>query len=159
MFAKLNSHFESVRYFANAHPAISGAYAHLFTDGLEEATRNQALPQPYKGLTIVVLIGRDISLADYLSERSFLGGYSRAGLLTRDFLRRNAQAEAEYEGRMWLDQSFNPALFPYVNLWPWLKHDDMDDAAVSDPACILIQPGASICSIKSCTNSGSCSNT
>jgi len=159
MFAKLNSHFESVRDFANAHPAISGTYAHLFTEGLEEVTRNQALPQLYQGSTILVLIGRDISLADYLAERTFLSGYSRAGLLTRDFLRRNAQAEAECEGRMWLDQSFNPALFLYVNLWSWLKHDDMDNATVSEPACILILLGASICSTKSGTNSDSCSNT
>lgn len=159
MFAKLNSHFESLRDFANAHPAITGTYAHLFTESLEEVTRKQALPQLYKGSTILVLIGRDISLADYLAERTFLSGYSRAGLLTRDFLHRNARAEAECEGRMWLDQSFNPALFPYVNLWPWLKHDDIDNAAVSESACILTPVGASICSTKSCTDSGSYLNT
>lgn len=50
-------------------------------------------------------------------------------------------------------------IFPFVNLWPWLKHEDIYNAAVSDPASILIFLGASIYSTKSSNNSGSCSNT
>jgi hypothetical protein len=126
----VKSHFEYVQAFANARPETTGTSSNPFTDGVRDTCISQAIPRQYKGNTILAFLGKDITIEDFVAERTFIGGKSRAGLLTRDFVRRLAETEEQNFGREWSDQNFDPGFFTFFDLWPWLWHKDEDDAVV-----------------------------
>jgi hypothetical protein len=127
----VKSHFEVVQAFANGHPQTTGTHENPFTDGVRNTCIAQAIPKLYRNNTILAFLGKDITIEDYVAERSFLGGKGRACLLTRDFIRRLAETEERNHGQEWNDQHYDPAFFTFVDLWPWLWHLDEDEAVVS----------------------------
>ncbi|KAN0106163.1 hypothetical protein V8E51_009039 [Hyaloscypha variabilis] len=129
MCEQLVSHFDHLQDFANSNPGITGTGIHRYTDKLKQVAMTQAMPYIYNGKApIMVTVGRDITLEDYVGENSFLGGKSQAGLLNRDFLRRLAQFEEQNHGQEWSDGRFDPTIFSFINLWRWLLHDNLADA-------------------------------
>lgn len=141
---KVAKHFNAIQEYANAHPAETGTFAHPFTDGLKDAMREQATPSQYRGHTLVVFFGKDITLEDYLGEKLFIKGKSRAGLLTRDFLCRLAATEEINHGQYWEDGAFNPFFFTFFDLWCWLKHLKTEATRVSNALPIPHAPNSSI---------------
>lgn len=130
MVAQLDTHFNATQVYANDNPAESGTCRHEFTDGLRNMFKTQATPHQYSSYTIVVFIGKDITLDNFMSESSFLEGGSRAGVLTKDILLRIIGAEAQANDRSASVQAFNSQMsaFCFVDLWPWLWHKNIEQA-------------------------------
>jgi hypothetical protein len=91
----------------------------------------QAIPKLYRGAAVVlVVVGKDITLGNYLAEVTFFEGKSRAATLTRTLLRRMADREAEYTGSVlnWVPEMFDVNNFPFVDLYYWMKHGNREHA-------------------------------
>jgi hypothetical protein len=132
MAVALADHFEEVQAFANSHPSHTGTAQHPFTDGVREAARLSGEPMLYRGTTILLLLGKDITYEQYLGETTFFGGKARSGYLVRDFLSRLANTE---ESNMnpdtsWDPRAFSPRHLAFVDFWSWLWHSrtTLDDA-------------------------------
>ncbi|KAK8128366.1 hypothetical protein PG984_009474 [Apiospora sp. TS-2023a] len=75
---------------------------------------------------------KDITLEDYLAKKGLMAGQSRASYLTKSLLRHLARHEMERleldEEEEWIGEFDFHNLFPYYDLWPWLKHVRLDIA-------------------------------
>lgn len=122
-----------IQQYANANPAETGTARHRFTDDIRDNLLQQAMPNRYFDYTLMVFVGKDITFENYVGCRTFLGGRSQAGSLTRDFLRRLCQTEAENNGRIgaWDDMDFDPGFYPFVDLWHTLWHRKIMEWIVS----------------------------
>jgi hypothetical protein len=132
MQSSLEALFWQIQIFAMTHPEATGADSHAFTDGLRRMMIRQATPWQYrKHGTLLVFIGKDITLEDYLNEVTYMEGQSHAASLTKDLLRHLAYTEETNRngGQEWygLDKSF----FSFFNFWAWLKHKRRPEAMVS----------------------------
>ncbi|KAI8817104.1 uncharacterized protein EV422DRAFT_509318 [Fimicolochytrium jonesii] len=105
---------------ADQNPVDTGTAVRPFTDDLLNALLKQALPYTVNGHTVLVLIGKDITREDYLGAKTFLKGGSRAGYLTADFLARLQALENGIDD--WDAATLDTIGFPFVDLYPWLKH-------------------------------------
>jgi hypothetical protein len=128
---ELRAHFANVQAFVNGNPATTGAALHPFTNSVRNTCISQAVPSYYNSNTVIIFLGKDITLEDYASRCTFIGGKSRAGLLTRDFSRRLAETEEKNHGVDWDNSSFDTSFFTFIDLWSWLWHKDEDEALVS----------------------------
>ncbi|KAK4889161.1 hypothetical protein LTR27_011996 [Elasticomyces elasticus] len=124
-------HFQEVQQYANGNPSETGTGVNEFTDELRLVGQRQATPLQYHDETVMVFIGKDITYEEYKSPVAFVDGQSRAGKLTRDFLYRLANWEAQAGKRNWYPDSFDPSSGPYVfvDLWPWMWHKNVARAA------------------------------
>ncbi|KAJ8658217.1 hypothetical protein O0I10_006225 [Lichtheimia ornata] len=108
---------------------------HSMEHDLLDMMLDQALPHTVDGYTILVLLGADITIADFDNAQSFLGGASRAGDLTRNILTRLGRLDIEA-------YHFTPHPFPFVNLYPWPNTVDTRDDAIEQlqTYMTLVQP-------------------
>ncbi|KAL2065775.1 hypothetical protein VTL71DRAFT_3445 [Oculimacula yallundae] len=118
---KLFMHFSSIQEYANSNPEETGTLKFPSTDGVRDIALRQGVPKQWDGYTIFVFFENEITLDEYLTERAFISGKSRADLLTRDFLRRLARSEAERAHSAFAEVSFDPAYFCFYDLWKWPK--------------------------------------
>jgi len=118
MLESLDAHFMSVQGYANDYPGESGTARHEFTDKLRDVTMKQATPHQYLGNTVLLFIGKDITLTDYCAEETFMTGGSRSGVLTRDIISCIVRAEAQANDRDYQLQAFRPdmSLWCFVDL-------------------------------------------
>ncbi|KAI7187773.1 hypothetical protein KC316_g11648 [Hortaea werneckii] len=130
MLDKLTEHFQDVQEYAVAYPQETGTARHDFTDSLKGMMEAQATPWQYKGKTLSVCVGKDITYTDYIAEKSYWDGGSRAGVLTKDILQRIVDEEAEANRRGGYAVNLRPQKSPwaFVDLWPWLWHRNIEQA-------------------------------
>lgn len=133
----LVEHFRGVRQFTEDNRDATGADRHAFGTELRDAVTRQAMPYLYrKAVTPLVLVGKDITLNNYLTETAFwtetafCTGQGQASSLAAAFLCRILRTEANATGHEWewKDTSIDFNIFPFVNLWCWLKHRSHRDA-------------------------------
>ncbi|KAK8042734.1 hypothetical protein PG994_013217 [Apiospora phragmitis] len=81
----------------NRHLADTGTEIHPLTDPIKRVQLNQATPTPQcRNLgTLMVFIGNGIALEDYVGQRGFMTGKSRAAALTKDTLSNLARMELQ----------------------------------------------------------------
>lgn len=131
MMADVKHLFGAIQQFARDN-ASTGTCKHPFTDILRNAMAAQAQPSLYRMKhVILVVLGKDLTLDNYLREVSFYDGGSQAGTATRDLLQRTASAESECVNgaQSWDSNGFSTQIFPFSNLWDWLNHVQPDAAA------------------------------
>ncbi|KAK9417713.1 hypothetical protein SUNI508_01470 [Seiridium unicorne] len=112
---------------ANALPQDTGADKHPFTLNLKDSLLRQATPRVNcKFGTLMVWLGKDITLQDYMLEVGFLDGESRAASLAKIMLEHLARSELSSLGYSdeWYGR-FDSEIFCFYDLWPWIKHEDL----------------------------------
>jgi len=121
-------HFRDVQQVVQDNPAQFASATRPFSDTYRDVCTAQAIP-PFliHGMTLVLVIGKDVTLASYLDPKKFFDGVNQAGALTCRFLLRLAQTEAQSLGRDVVDNSFKPQ-FPFLDLWPCLRHKEIAEA-------------------------------
>lgn len=124
--SSLSEHFQIKQDFANGNPDSTGTEQRPFTDTHREMVCKQATPFQYRNATVIVFLGKDVTMGEYISETRYIDGGSQAGYLTRDFISRLVKQEARAHGRDWDFNSFDPHLgyFTFLDFWPWLRHKD-----------------------------------
>ena len=130
MLDALAVHFDSVQQYAIEFPAETGTARHDFTDGVKNVTEAQATPNQYRGTILAAFIGKDITYTDYMAEKSFWDGGSRAAVLTKDMLQRIVDTEADSNGRGGFQQTLRStgSLWCFADLWPWLWRTNSEQA-------------------------------
>lgn len=119
-------HFDYVKQMIEENPAHFGSGVRPFTKSYRDVCVTQATPQSqYQGVTLLLCIGRDVTLERYVKHRPFFGGPAQAARLTTRILERLAQTEGDTFGRFWEDLAWQPYI-PYVDLWPCLIHEEID---------------------------------
>jgi len=75
----------------------------------------------------MAFIGKDQTSEEYLDPKPFIQGRSRAGNLTRGFLFRLVNWEAQAHKRAFYPDAFDATSGPYcfIDLWPWLWHKNI----------------------------------
>ncbi|KAK5018907.1 hypothetical protein BJ546DRAFT_1099832 [Cryomyces antarcticus] len=122
LWSKVDEHFQDIKIWTETNPDDTGVLLHRFTDGIVKAAVRQATPrEQVHGVTILAMLGKDISLQDYIGRATFLESAGRAGTMTRDFVRRLARNEATTHNVTWREDCFRPEI-PFADLWPCLKH-------------------------------------
>ncbi|KAK6075089.1 hypothetical protein SCUP515_06140 [Seiridium cupressi] len=119
--------FDRLYDIANALPQDTGADKHPFTLNLKDALLRQATPRVNcKFGTLMVWLGKDITLQDYMLEVGFLDGESRAASLAKIMLEHLARSELSSLGYSdeWYGR-FDSEIFCFYDLWPWIKHEDL----------------------------------
>ncbi|KAK8028878.1 hypothetical protein PG991_005934 [Apiospora marii] len=129
----LETLFDEMQALANATPNDTGTDIRPWTDALKRAQVEQAkVRTQYKLGSLMVFIGKDITIEDYVNQRGFMDGKSRAAMLTKGLLRHLARHEMERldldEEEEWTGDFDTDNLFPFFDLWPWLKHVRLDIA-------------------------------
>ncbi|KAJ3004163.1 hypothetical protein HKX48_001389, partial [Thoreauomyces humboldtii] len=110
--------FSSVTSFAIDHPEEILASVHQYRPESLAVQKRQATPLQVGGHTLLVLVGKDITLEEYGAGVPFLGGFSRAGYIVSNFLARlEAQENAVQNYRLLSSKS--QCAFPFVDLWPF----------------------------------------
>lgn len=66
---------------------------------LQNVIKRQATPSVIKGMPLMILFGKDVTIEDFIAEETFIGGNSRAGRLTVDMLARLHQYETWFWGK------------------------------------------------------------
>lgn len=127
---ELSLHFDKVQEYARNYPQETGTGTHDFTDSLKGVYEEQARPLQYHGRTLTVCLGKDITYTDYLAEKSFWDGGSRAAVLTKDILHRIVNTEATSHGRdvHAINLRVNGSPWTFVDLWQWLWHRNSEQA-------------------------------
>lgn len=120
----LDEIFHQIQDYAKRNPNEAGTTFRPFSDRLRIVCRDQAMPLQVSKTTILALVGKDITLEDYVEESSFFDGRSRAATVTKDMIRRLAVAEAESHRDTIPSVNFDPKM-PFIDLWPYLKHYDI----------------------------------
>ena len=120
--ALLKSHFREVQQYANDNPGETGTASFPFTTEQRAMAIQQATPFPRNAMNVIVFIGRDQVLGEYLSNRKFIDGESHASRCIRDQMYRLVCNEAQAHQREFLVDSFNPnhSAWNFVNMWPWM---------------------------------------
>lgn len=118
---------------ASATPEDTGTVAHPWKEGLKQAQLQQAKQKTQDKLgSLIVFIGKGITIEDYVNQRGFMDSKSRAAMLTKGLLRHLARYEMERldldEEDEWTGDFDTDSLFPFYDLWPWLKHVCLDIA-------------------------------
>lgn len=124
-FADITQHFKMVKQWSNDNSGTTGTSRHRYTDALRQVTTQQAQPLSYKSkFTILAILGKDITMDNYLLARPFFGGESQAAeLVSSNIHRMNEAEDSNYSA-----SAFNASLFPFVDLWNWLRHIDIGEA-------------------------------
>ncbi|TKA74125.1 hypothetical protein B0A49_04963 [Cryomyces minteri] len=122
LWSKVDEHFQDIKVWTETNPDETGVLLHRFTDGIAKAAVRQATPrEQVHGVTILAMLGKDITLQDYVGRATFLESVGWAGTMTRDFVRRLARSEATTHNVTWREDCFKPEI-PFADLWPCLKH-------------------------------------
>lgn len=131
MKTDIDEHFRQVQSFANENPDETGTDRNFYSDDLCESTIREALPQQYrKTATVLIIVGKDITYRDYKRGKTFFEGRSQASNLARDFLTGHIKLEnAMHRRNLPSYSNFDSTVFPFANLWPWLKHKGKGTAA------------------------------
>ncbi|KAJ3187643.1 hypothetical protein HDU85_006033 [Gaertneriomyces sp. JEL0708] len=110
---------DDITSFAEKYPAETGTslIGPSEKPSYQDALLEQAIPNMVNGHTVLLCLGKDVTLEDFTSGATFFGGASRAGYLTKDFLARLRVWEL---GRTsWTVYKFNSDLFPFIDVYPW----------------------------------------
>jgi hypothetical protein len=121
MCHKVSEWVGKVETYALEHPVETCTYYHPLTESyLNNVIKTQAMPATIKGMSLLVLFGKDVTLEDFLGENTFLSGNSRAGKMTIDTLAGVHQFEHNFAQA--LSSPFVDGQFPFVDLYPWMGH-------------------------------------
>lgn len=132
MRSDLVDHFKRLQQYANSNGPLTGTDRRRFGDTLRQAMTEQSMPYLYKKAAVpLVIIGKDITLKDYIAETTFWSGRGQASSLVSDFLRRIVRVEARALGKNqeWSDASLDLKAFPFVDLWCWMRQKSPVKAA------------------------------
>ncbi|KAF7195293.1 hypothetical protein HII31_03499 [Pseudocercospora fuligena] len=117
--------FRRLQVFANSN-AATGTSRHYFADKLRDGIARESMPYRYRGeAPILAIVGKDITLSQYVGGLGFFEAKSRAATLTFEIIHGLASREKEFtQGEQsWSSLSFQTELFPFVDLWTWLWHN------------------------------------
>lgn len=79
----------------------------------------------------MVFVGNGVALEDYVDQRGFMTGKSRAAGVTKSILRDQAFSEIQdldLENGDERTGTFDTRLFLFYDLWPWLQHGSSENA-------------------------------
>ncbi|KAI8999252.1 hypothetical protein BC832DRAFT_594711 [Gaertneriomyces semiglobifer] len=110
---------DDITSFAEEFPAETGTslIGPSEKPSYRDALLEQAVPYVVNGHTVLLCLGKDVTLEDFTNGATFFGGVSQAGYFTKDFLARLRVWEL---GRnSWTVYKFNPDLFPFIDVYPW----------------------------------------
>lgn len=69
------------------------------------------------------MLGKDITLEDFVSENTFFNGFSRAAHLTKSLVRSLVGIEALRQKVPWHEHEFDPmTVIPFRDLWCSIRH-------------------------------------
>lgn len=121
-FTNLNAHWGEVQQFAESNSGTTGTCRNPFSTKVRNAAFHQSHPYLYRSKVVLfLLVGKDVTLTDYLAGNKFFDCESQAATLTRNFLYRLMSHEGD-------GIAFDERAFPFVDLWPWLWHEDFEAA-------------------------------
>ncbi|KAE8228840.1 hypothetical protein CF326_g6212 [Tilletia indica] len=110
--------------FMLEHPVLTGTSRLSPGPGLKSTMLAQATPSVVQGRVLIAVLGRDITLEDFLQPRLFLKEYgSRAGHLLLQLLKILQQWEFGLNESTESTGTTINALFPFFDLIPWPRHD------------------------------------
>ncbi|KAK0526901.1 hypothetical protein OC834_004627 [Tilletia horrida] len=110
--------------FMKEHPVLTGTSRLPPSPGLPDLILKQGMPSTINGFVLLALIGKDITLEDYLQPRPFLQeGESRAGHLLYTLINTLQQWELGLDASIGNTGTKLAALFPFFDLIPWPRHD------------------------------------
>lgn len=126
MATQLFSHFADIQQYVNENRGASGTGVKYFSDELRHTILCEATPMSFRGVNILVFIGKDTTVDDYVNATWFIDGGSRAGRIVRDALHRVTRYEAEAHNRDFSARNFDPhrGAWCFIDMWPWLKKND-----------------------------------
>ncbi|KND01262.1 uncharacterized protein SPPG_03074 [Spizellomyces punctatus DAOM BR117] len=124
MLKAIDQWIEETKCYAEEHPIETKTGLHPLTQKYNTKRRHQLLPQMINDNVILLLIGKDVTFEEYIGSHTFLSGNSRAGYLTKDFLARLQAYERDASSWSTLDK----LAFPFINLFPWMGHEDVTSA-------------------------------
>lgn len=126
---QLHDHYKRVQDFANEHSAETGTCRYRFGDDLRSSMLRQGTPHLYnKTAPLLVIVGKDITLHSYLRGKTFFEDNGQASSLTADYLRRLTRLDPSVTSGA-ATHALNTAAFPFVDLWQWLRHRQLPEAA------------------------------
>jgi hypothetical protein len=118
---KVSEWVGKVETYALEHPVETRTNVYPLTESyVKDVIKTQAMPATIKGMSLLVLFGKDITLEDFVGENTFLSGNSRAGKMTIDMLARIHQFEHNFAQAQCLP--FVDGQFPFVDMYPWMGH-------------------------------------
>lgn len=103
-----------LQQYANETRVATQAGRHPFTDKRRDAILRESLPRTVGGHVPMVIVGYDVTLADYNNASTFWTGRSKASIVVRQMLQALGMPEA-----YWPDQVERHLLF--VDLLPWVS--------------------------------------
>ncbi|KAL9932203.1 hypothetical protein V8E36_008975, partial [Tilletia maclaganii] len=121
---QLRELFDDIEAFMNQHPDLTGTSWLSPPPSLKATMFEQAQPGTIGGHILMILVGKDITLEDFLYPRPFLEeGGSRAGHLLLQLFKVLRQWESGMNQPLNAEGRSLASMFPFVDLIPWPRHE------------------------------------
>lgn len=134
VMARIEDWIQKVVKFAQANWLYIDPRTYPLTAALQRLYVDQATPTQHDGITILALLGENITLEHFRDVHPFFGGNSRAGCLTYSLLKQLQEVEIAFGTE---PVPFSTSSFPFVNLWPWRPARNAKMFQISDAAKLL----------------------
>ncbi|KAK0542043.1 hypothetical protein OC845_006787 [Tilletia horrida] len=124
MPAKLLALFDDIFQFMDEHPALTGTTRIQLSPELKASIQAQATRAMMSGKVLLALLGKNITLEDFLSPRLFFSeSGSRAGHLLYTLIQVLQRWELGLKAGTTNMGTRPAALFPFFDLIPWPRHE------------------------------------